>query len=116
MVVPEKPKTSAKKKPARSWSRKKLALAVLIFLVGCGGAAVGVSALIGTPIHLPSFSKPQVIDFPEPHYVPSLVGRYDGYHHHQQRMGAICSSSASNMSMMTPFPKGLSSVRRLMPG
>lgn len=76
MVVPEKPKTSAKKKPARSWSRKKLALAVLIFLVGCGGAAVGVSALIGTPIHLPSFSKPQVIDFPEPHYVPSLVGRY----------------------------------------
>lgn len=49
---------------------------MLIFLVGCGGAAVGVSALIGTPIHLPSFSKPQVIDFPEPHYVPSLVGRY----------------------------------------
>ena len=28
MVVPEKPKTSAKKKPARSWSRKKLALAL----------------------------------------------------------------------------------------
>lgn len=84
MVVPEKPKTSAKKKPARSWSRKKLALAVLIFLVGCGGAAVGVSALIGTPIHLPSFSKPQVIDFPEPHYVPSLVGQLCGYHHHQQ--------------------------------
>ena len=53
-----------------------LAAAVLLFLLACGGAAVGVSALIGTPIHLPSFSRPQVVTFPEPHYVPSLEGRY----------------------------------------
>ena len=75
MVLPEKPGASPKK-PTRNWSRKKLALAVLLFLLACGGAAVGVSALIGTPIHLPSFSRPQVITFPEPHYVPSLEGRY----------------------------------------
>ena len=76
MVVPDRSKPAPKKQKPRTMSRKKLALAVLIFLLGCGSAAVGISALIGAPIHLPSFSQPQVIDFPDPHYVPSLEGRY----------------------------------------
>ena len=78
-VLPDRSQGPARR-PRKKFSKGKIALLLTAFAATCCAAAVLVSVLIGVPLQLPSFdffgSEPSVIDFPEPHTVPSLVGRY----------------------------------------